>query len=498
MLSTPRGTMKPLASFRSLFYRCCFFALLLVQPMVFALDEIEPNENPVTAQDLGNKHGLTTVVGSLDIANDVDFFELHTINEQWGFVAVLDTSASTTSTAATLSVYASDGTTLLQQDQGGWANGSVLAWQHFQGIADTSIYIKVESANSASTISEYSLGIYIIPIGYEEETEPNDAWETGNILAKTNLGIISEDADTDCYRLSGNENESLIVALNADPENDGSTADFVLSLYDASGSLLTSSDHNGPGRNEFIDSLPISHAIYSFCVTAKSGAGSTASYKAGALINETTYIPTWDLQPEWLNPGLGGIAVPGDILAFRLSVTNTSLLPIPADILVGVYRLPSCLAFEDTSNFDEVKPDSAYKSFIDELAPSASHRVDFSTRALSECSDELHQSTSFVYYSLGVGGDTSFTVATNQCEAVTLQIEGPTYSGDGTTYYSSETGIETAPSSMSPITIESPHKLVLEAPSFKVKDGDEFVVEPGALLRVYGKTVTCPEATLVP
>jgi len=486
--------MTPFSSsaFKTLFYQSCLFALLLVGPMAYALDEVEPNDTPATAHDLGNTHGLTSVSGSIGVPGDIDFFEMHAINQQWGFVAVLDTSASTADKDAILSIYDSDGITLLQQDQGGWEKGSVIAWQHFQAGTDTPIYIKVEASDSGYTISEYTLRIYIIAIGYKEETEPNDTQVTGNIAAKTNLGWIGNDADVDCYRLSGDDNKSLIVTLRADPENDGSTTDFVLSLYDAAGILLTSADHSGPGGNEYIDTLSISRAIYSYCVTANAGEGSTTSYKVGALINGRHYLPTWDLQPEWLNPGLGGVAIPGDILDFRLSVTNTTLLPIPPEIRVGVYDLPTCLTFEDTSDFDDVGSVDAKKIFVDELATEASYKVDFSAKALSECSDLMHESVSFSYYDLGVGKDTAFTVATNQCEDLTLQIAGPVYFGDGATYYSSETGIETAPDPMPEITIESPHKLILEAPFVRVEDGDGFVVESGAQLRVYGKEVTCP------
>lgn len=435
------------------------------------------------------------MTGSVGVAGDIDFFELDSINSLWGFIAVLDTSASTTGKDAILSAYDSDGTTLLQQDQGGWGKGSVLAWQHFQtgSGSGTPIYIKVEASNAGSAISEYTLRIYIVSIGQREETEPNDTPGTGNISSNSHLGKIDDNTDADCYRLSGNDNHELILALRADPENDGSTTDFVLSLYDASGSLLASADHSGSGGNEYIDAFAISRAIYSYCVTAKTGAGSTASYKAGALINGDAYLPTGNLEAEWLNPGLGGVATIGDILEFRASVTNTTLLPIPAEIHVGVYNLPACLAFEDTSDFDSVGSTEAYKVFVVELATGVSYQVDFSAKALSGCSDVLLEYVLFSYHDFSGGGrGAAFSVATNQCEAITLQIAGPTYSGDGATYYSSETGIETAPDPLSKITIEFPHKLILEAPSIVVKDGDEFVVESGAQLRAYGKAVTCP------
>ncbi|WP_419648380.1 hypothetical protein, partial [Thiolapillus sp.] len=110
-----------------LLHRICLVLLLTGTPMAYALNESEPNDTPASAQDLGKQQGLTSVSGSIGIAGDTDVFEVHGFNPFWGFVAVLDTSASTTDKLAKLSVYGSDGSTLLQQDQNGWKNGSVLA-----------------------------------------------------------------------------------------------------------------------------------------------------------------------------------------------------------------------------------------------------------------------------------------------------------------------------------------------------------------------------------
>jgi hypothetical protein len=471
----------------------CLVALLLASPLALALDEIEPNDTPSTAQALGQPQGLTTIKGSIGSTGDIDFFQLGSINSAWGFTAVLDTSASTTDRDATLSVYDADGTTLLQQDRGGWEKGSVVTLQHFQGIGGTPIYIKVESSNPGDTISAYTLRIYVTPVSDTAEMEPNDTPETGTISAIGHLGTLANDTDTDCFRLSGEENDRLILALRADPENDGSSTDFVLSVYDGSGSLLASADNSGPGGNEYIDTTHLSRSIYSYCVTANTGAGSTATYLAGPIVNDRYYLPSFTQTPRWLNPGLGDTATPGDIMQFRLAFTNTSLLPIPPQLSIGVYSIPACLSFADSSNFDYVSSTSADKYFDNQLDAGNTYTVDFSLNVLSVCNDQMLQSSGLSYYDFGTARPIPYLVTANQCESAVLQIVGPDYSGSGATYYSSETAIETAPDApLSKITIEFPHKLILEAPSIAIKDGDTFVVNRGAQLRIYGKTVTCP------
>ncbi len=471
----------------------CLTVLLLASPLALALDEIEPNDTPATAQDLGKPQGLTSVSGSIDGAGDIDFFKLDSINTLWGFTAVLDTSASSAGRDATLSIYDADGTTLLQQDQGGWEKGSVITLQHFQGGSGTPVYIKVEAATPGATISAYTLHIYVTSMGNHMETEPNDTPQTGTITRMSQFGIIDSDTDTDCFRLSGEENDELILTLRADPENDGSTTDFVLSLYDASGNLLVSADHSGPGGNEYIDTITLSRAIYSYCVTARSGAGSTATYSTGPIVNNSHYLPGFTQAPRWLNPGLGDIATPGETMEFRLALTNTSLLPIPPQLRIGVYSIPACLSFADSSNFDDVASNAANKYFDTQLEPGSTYTVDFSLNVLSVCNETMYQDGGLDYYSTGTAKPIPYLVAANQCESAVLQIAGPVYSGAGATYYSSETAIETAPDApLSKITVERPHALILEAPSIAIKDGDTFVVNRGAQLRVYGKAVTCP------
>ncbi len=91
-----------------------------------------------------------------------------------------------------------------------------------------------------------------------------------------------------------------------------------------------------------------------------------------------------------------------------------------------------------------------------------------------------------------IKAEKSHEVAEKQCETSALLLAGPTYSGIGATYYSSQSAIETDPSPGTTIAVENPHKLILEAPVFRVKDGDEFIIRSGARLRIYGKSVTCP------
>ena len=68
--------------------------------------ETEPNGTPGTATVLLAGSELTAAI---DPVGDVDLFSIDGVNETWGFVALLDTSASSSSQTATLSALRNDG-----------------------------------------------------------------------------------------------------------------------------------------------------------------------------------------------------------------------------------------------------------------------------------------------------------------------------------------------------------------------------------------------------
>ncbi|HEC07597.1 MAG TPA: hypothetical protein ENJ12_12135 [Thiolapillus brandeum] len=138
-----------------------------------------------------------------------------------------------------------------------------------------------------------------------------------------------------------------------------------------------------------------------------------------------------------------------------------------------------------------MSPSYSAKFFDTAFEPGHTDSVEFSLNVLSVCNDAMYQDGSLNYYGISTSSPIHYEVAEKQCETSTLLLAGPTYSGTGTTYFSSQAAIETDPSPGTTIAVENPHKLILEAPVFRVKDGDDFIIRSGARLRIYGKSVTC-------
>jgi hypothetical protein len=381
-----------------------FFSALAANPV---RSEVEPNDTPATADTLDEDQDIS---GTIHPTGDVDYFQVNGVNQLWGYIAMLDTSASITSTQGTLTAFGQDGTTQLQIDSGSWISGSILAWQKFvDGSADP--YIRVSETGDDETLGPYLLRYYRLAMSVQDEGEPNDTPATAMVSAKSNMGALGSPGDVDCFSISVKAGEQFLFALNADPDNDGSNTDFELKLYDPVDALVTSADVGGVGNNEVIDNIIMPETgIYKYCVSAASGTPDPLDeYIAGPVRNGHNYYPTYTLKPVWLNPGPAGAVAMGSSLSFQLNFTNTSLLPLPG--WIGMYGRfdENCLELVDAPGAYYTSTKEARWEMVD-LGPGEVFTAEFETRAKIGCQGKVHESVVMEYYDLGVGKDGFYNV----------------------------------------------------------------------------------------
>jgi len=372
-----------------------------------AQSEVEPNDTPATANNLSIGTDLT---GTIDPVGDADYFVIPGVNNLWGFIALLDTTGSSGSQTGTLTAFGSDGVTELQTDSGSWSDGSVIAWQRYVNAGNYH-YIRVTETGDDAPIDPYTLRYYSIAFSEQPEVEPNDTPATGTISAKAMTGTLADGDDVDCYRMSVLSGEQILIALNADMQNDGSTTDFVLSLYNPSGGLVSTVDVGGSGGNEIILDIDAAEdGVYAYCVSSDAGAVSpTDEYLVGPLVNEYNYWSSYELSPSWLNPGPSGITIPGALMEFELKFTNTDLLAIPGRIRLRGEFDDDCLTLVDAPGAIYVTSDRAEWEMYDLPVGESFTRV-LTVRANKACTKTMHQGVSMEYFSLGVGQNIGYTI----------------------------------------------------------------------------------------
>ncbi len=373
--------------------------------------ESEPNDTPGTADPISP---AVTNNASIDPIGDVDYYSLDGVNTLWGFIALLDTLSSTASKRATLTALRNDGATVLQSDTGSWELGSGIALQNYADGNSTHYLLVNEEGNDAA-VTPYTLRYYNTVVSAQPEVEPNDTPASGTPSSFTHSGVISPTDDVDCFAFQGRVGDTILLALNGDPEGDGSPLDPALDLFDPSGTLLKSADVSGLAGNEFIEYVGLPSAgSYAYCVRAASGAGgSTSTYKVGLVRNGGLYFPDMTHGPTWLNPRPGNYARIGDTLSFRLEITNTSPIPIPGDIRLTATYSSTCLSVVTTTP-PATSTSAGYISWDGQrttgLASGETYSVTMDMLALALCSDNIHQGTGVSYYYTGMGDNVDYSI----------------------------------------------------------------------------------------
>ena len=105
------------------------------------------------------------------------------------------------------------------------------------------------------------------------------------------------------------------------------------------------------------------------------------------------------------------MALVGDILSFRLAITNTSPLTLPGEITIYARFPDACLDYAGANPAPtNVEPDQVTWLHTTGLAPGAVFSATVDLLAVDTCSDNLHQSTVIDYIFTGTGGDAPFSV----------------------------------------------------------------------------------------
>lgn len=388
-------------------------ATIIILTPIFAttISETEPNNSPAQANTLSSNDIISATIGTL---NDADYFSIPGINTSWGFIALLDTSTATGSQQGTLTALRNDGTTLLQVDTGSWENGSGIALQNYAD-GNANLYLKVNEASDSNIISHYTLRYYQTIVVTKPEVEPNDTRATGTLSAYTHSGTLSTNADVDCFSFTGSTGDSMVFALNGDPEMDGSPVDPQLSLIAPDDTILKTANNGGVGSNEFIvyDSLP-TDGIYAYCVSIASGTGgSNATYTVGLVKNEFIYQPEHPIAPIQIDPPGNDWVQPGETLTFQMTITNTSFITIPGDINISASYDPSCLQPISTNPFTT----SSSSNLLDwygqktTLIPGEVYSTTATFEALKPCSGYISQYTGLSYYITTGTKNVSYVIA---------------------------------------------------------------------------------------
>jgi hypothetical protein len=388
---------------------CLISAPLAMADAAGAADEVEPNGSLETAGELWSQSVMS---GAVDPVGDVDYFALDGVNPTWGFIALLDTSGSSGSVKAELSALDNSGA-VLQTDKGSWEHGSGIALQNYPDGRLTH-YLRVNEDGNDGQITSYTLRYYNTITATQPEAEPNESPATGTPSGFSHAGAIDPAGDVDCFLFHGRPGDKILLALNGDPENDGSPADLVLELLDPLGVVIESADISPAGGNEFIEFAGLaSEGVYCYRIREKSGSGGeAATYKAGIVRNGGLYYPGYSQGASWLNEPPDGVLRSGQRLTIKVFVQNTSPLIIPGGIGFSASYDDECLSLVQASP-EPTTSEAGHVSWDGQktgLSPGEIYSVTLTLRAKSACTGQIDHNTALDYYFTGSGSTLYYSI----------------------------------------------------------------------------------------
>jgi hypothetical protein len=366
-------------------------------------NETEPNNSPATANGI---IFYTANQGSIDPLGDVDYYLLPGVNTTWGYIALLDTLSSTAGTDGVLTALRSDGVTVLESASGNWERGSGIDLQPFVD-SSADLFLKVNEHGDNAAITPYRLHYYETIVASQPEVEPNGTPASSTPSSFSMQGVIQPAGDVDCYGFHGRAGDILTLALDGDPEDDGSPTDLVLELRTSDGGLVKSADHSLAGGSEFILSQPLeTEGAFAYCVrSVGAGGGAGSTYLVGIVRNSRLYFPEYWLGPTWLNPRPGEYALPGDTLTYRLWISNTSPVNLPGLIHFSATYPVSQTTFLNSqpAPTSQTPGELRWDNLLEGLAPGQVYSITLNLRADSPVQSTLYQSTGVRYYFTGHG-----------------------------------------------------------------------------------------------
>ena len=223
--------------------------------------ESEPNNTFATADPLTLTGSCQVASGSISPAGDLDYFSF-TAPAGSRLWARVDTSASSTDLDSVLTLYAADGTTVIEEDDDdGIANGcdSSVESRFVSSIAGRPLtaggtyYLRVRdfdglNVTPVNTITAYTLEV-VVTTTSSAESEPNNTAATANsiVTALSPIGVrtaeINPIGDVDYYSVVAGAGSSLFISADGEPERNGGT-DVVVEVIAPDGSTVLISVDN--------------------------------------------------------------------------------------------------------------------------------------------------------------------------------------------------------------------------------------------------------------
>lgn len=313
---------------------CCFSYFCVLFFAAIVMQSVQA-QTPGVAETAANNNTAATampltlpakVKGNIFPEADIDYYSFTATTGSRVFATAV-TAFSSSNTDSKITLFASNGTTVIETDSDDGTFGTTSGSIAGAVIPATgTYYLKVDPQDVATaTIRNYDLYVNVQAGNPVPETEPNDAVSGATVLPASGFvsGVKSTTTDIDYYSISLTAGQTVFLSLDLNPERNAVKWDgrLLFGLFgDANDQLLVIND---PGT---ADNQPSE----AFVFTVKNSGTYYIRVDAASAIGDPTY--TYTLSAKTFNATTGyvnyaSIDVPKTIGPGTGSVTSTLTIP---------------------------------------------------------------------------------------------------------------------------------------------------------------------------
>jgi subtilisin-like proprotein convertase family protein len=283
--------------------------------------EAEPNGSPAEATAIGGASAVA--YGTVYPNGDLDYFSFAGAAGDRVYAAVQTSHSANGSTDSYLTLFDSDGTTVIEFDNDDGSFGSLSSSIAGATLpANGTYYIQARHSSATNQLRPYNLYFRLQSGLPTAETEPND---TGQALPAGGWvsGDTSAVTDVDIFTFDLSAGDTVFLSLDLDPERDAAEWNGTVGLGPFNGFVLIVNDagSSSPDSEAFFMTVKDAGTYYAY-VTVPSGGTTFGTYHLSATVfpasNDglacTTYTSTDVPQTIPDGPGLvtSTITIPGN------------------------------------------------------------------------------------------------------------------------------------------------------------------------------------------
>jgi subtilisin-like proprotein convertase family protein len=245
------------------------------------LEEVEPNDSTATATMIAG--AAARVRARIWPVGDIDYYSF-TGSAGDRIYAATATSFAAGATDTTLTLFDTDGTTIIEVDLNDGvfaANSSSIAGATLP--ADGTYFLQVRSTGATTSIRPYDLYFQRRSGSPTTETEPNNLGDGGQAMPASGWasGAINPVGDTDVFTFALNAGDTVFLSLDLDPERDGGTSwNGRVGIGPIDGFILVANDANttSPNSEAFFFTVREGGTYYAYVDPATAVGGPNLTY----------------------------------------------------------------------------------------------------------------------------------------------------------------------------------------------------------------------------